>query len=100
MIRYGGEEFAMILYDSNLINARNLAEKMRHTVENTKFLESEGLNIKLTVSIGVASVYSCPEEKMDQLIIAADAALYEAKKLGRNQVVVNNSLCPEAAQDL
>jgi diguanylate cyclase len=96
LIRYGGEEFAMILYDSDLDNANHLAEKMRQTVENEKFLANEDLNIKLTVSIGVASVHYCLEEKMDQLIIAADAALYKAKKLGRNRVVVNDSLFHES----
>ena len=71
--RYGGEEFVVLLPDTPVEHARQIAESIRAAVEK----------LGATVSIGVASELS----SIEALIRKADEALYEAKRLGRNQVV-------------
>jgi diguanylate cyclase (GGDEF)-like protein/PAS domain S-box-containing protein len=85
--RYGGEEVLLILPDANLENTYKRAEELRDLISrfNVKHL---GLSLgKITASFGVAS---CPEngEDMEDVIRAADAALYLAKAGGRNQVII------------
>lgn len=85
LARYGGEEFAVILPGIPKEGALSVAEKLRTCVEKTRFLY-QGRRIPLTISVGVATII--PEEKSPQgLFERADAALYDAKKQGRNCVV-------------
>ena len=79
--RYGGEEFAALLPDTDAQGAESIAEKMRQAVEA---LETEGGRV--TVSFGVASVLANDGLTPNSLVAAADAALYEAKRAGRNAV--------------
>ncbi|ACM93567.1 diguanylate cyclase [Nautilia profundicola AmH] len=76
--RWGGEEFVIILPDTDKETAKLVAEKIRKTVENTDFD-----NLKITVSIGVAQ----KEKNFNETFKIADMKLYEAKELGRNRVV-------------
>jgi diguanylate cyclase (GGDEF)-like protein len=85
--RYGGEEFGVICRGVTLPNAGILAERIRSTIETTIF-EHEGTKLPITVSIGVAGHPEAPVETASQLIAAADAALYEAKRGGRNRVLL------------
>lgn len=78
--RWGGEEFLILLKNTNLDAAVLTAERIRSTVESTKF---ENLN-RVTVCIGVASYNS--SEEIRSLISRADNAMYEAKSLGKNLV--------------
>ncbi|SFN72802.1 sensor domain-containing diguanylate cyclase [Proteiniclasticum ruminis] len=78
--RLGGEEFIILLYDSNLKTAELLAERARSVVEHTDF----GLQRPLTISLGVAE--KKPGETFNELYKRADDALYTAKSMGRNQV--------------
>jgi diguanylate cyclase (GGDEF)-like protein len=84
--RYGGEEMAVILPQTDLAGAEQGAERMRHAIENMQIqrLDGGGL-LPITASFGVASF---PAEGSDKtaLIAAADAALYRAKDGGRNRV--------------
>ncbi len=82
--RFGGEEFVVVLPETPLDQAVELAERLRKNVEETVFLEQRG-GIQLTVSVGVAAF---PEHgELDQaLFAAADAAVYRAKNQGRNRV--------------
>ena len=82
--RYGGEEFAVILPNTLLEGAKNVAERIRKTIENhdIKYQETQ---INVTVSIGVA-VMDSHDTRYEDLISRADIALYKAKNLGRNQV--------------
>jgi diguanylate cyclase len=83
--RYGGEEFMILLLDCPNQRAIEIAERIRSTVEKEKFPISDGEFIHITISIGVSSF---PEtiQNLNELLKQADAALYEAKRSGRNQV--------------
>jgi diguanylate cyclase (GGDEF)-like protein len=82
--RYGGEEFAVIAPECNLSKAGSLAERLREAVEELQ-LEAAGLKLHVTISIGVAfAQWPGYERSPAELIKAADAKLYEAKRGGRN----------------
>lgn len=90
--RYGGEEFAILLPETDVEGARNLAERLRSEVENTVSVY-EGNRIGVTVSVGIAyfTIDACQAETngkalLDKLLQEADKALYRAKEKGRNQV--------------
>jgi diguanylate cyclase len=86
--RYGGEEFAVLLPQTELEGARHLAEQIRRTVAcNNIRLKSNGRQLgHITLSVGCAEY--APQEALSDLIRRADEALYEAKRRGRNRVVV------------
>jgi diguanylate cyclase (GGDEF)-like protein len=85
--RYGGEEFAILLSQTNQKHAMGVAEKLRRLIESWQF---PGVPRPVTISAGVAT---CPHHgtTRDQLVKAADAGLYAAKQSGRNCVRVISS---------
>lgn len=85
--RYGGEEFGVICRGVPLSSAGILGERLRATVEQTEF-EHEGALLPITISVGVAGHPEVDIENGVQLIAAADSALYEAKRGGRNRVLL------------
>ncbi|NMF95885.2 GGDEF domain-containing protein [Aromatoleum toluolicum] len=85
--RYGGEEFIGILPQTNLDGGMAVAERLRCEVEN---LVVDGL--KVTISIGVSAYADTGTESVDQLIHAADQALYRSKAGGRNCVTRADSI--------
>jgi len=84
-IRFGGEEFLVLLVDVQPGYSVQVAEKIRKAIEN-KVINAGVVNLKKTVSIGV-SEYPLDSEKLWQCIKFADIALYRAKEEGRNRVV-------------
>ena len=84
--RYGGEEFAVVLPETNLEGARIACERLRRMVAEHGF-EYEDLTLKVTISIGIAFYDNTTKETVSELINKADKALYRAKKEGRNRVV-------------
>jgi diguanylate cyclase (GGDEF)-like protein len=84
--RVGGEEFAILLPETDLAAAREVAERLRAAVAAHRVQRPEGLPVAITVSIGVAA--SEPGRNLDTLMSRSDSALYEAKRSGRNRVVV------------
>ncbi len=80
VFRYGGEEFVVVLPDTDIKGARKLAEDIRALVEEEDF----GIEGKVTVSIGV--VERRDQESVEKLIDRADKAMYRAKKAGKNRV--------------
>jgi two-component system, cell cycle response regulator len=83
--RYGGEEFAVMMPETELEDALVLAEKIRSLIESSP-IDTQAGPLPITVSMGVASVPRSKIHSAKELIIAADKALYRAKKSGRNQV--------------
>jgi diguanylate cyclase (GGDEF)-like protein len=100
--RYGGEEFAIILPETGIQLAHEVAERIRSQVEKQKLI-FEDKTLGVTVSIGLASLsqikfhmekdktdrFNGIDDSLDQLLLRkADEALYQAKQTGRNQVVI------------
>ncbi len=85
-IRYGGEEFMLILFENDGKGALKVAERLRRDVESHVF-EWKGEPLRLTISSGVAVFPGAGVTTPDELIARADAALYKAKTAGRNMVV-------------
>lgn len=84
--RYGGEEFALLLPDSDFSGAKIAAERLRQNVEKT-LIGADGFKFNITVSIGIAQ-YQFDDDDLENLIHRADIALYQAKQTGRNRVAV------------
>ncbi len=92
--RYGGEEFAILLAQTNQQHAIGVAEKLRRMVEAWQF---PGVPRAVTISVGAAT---CPDHGVtrDELVKAADLGLYAAKQAGRNRVCMATERQSSAAQ--
>jgi len=85
--RNGGEEFSILMTDCPRDKVMEVAERIRKVVQEHKFYLIDGQEIKITVSIGVA-IYPDTVDDINQIVEKADSALYEAKRTGRNKVVL------------
>lgn len=88
--RYGGEEFAIILHNTTSDNASHFVERLRKAIEDTEFTFQETV-LKVTISFGIAQI-STKNGDNKAWMEAADKALYQAKRQGRNQGVVYESM--------
>jgi diguanylate cyclase (GGDEF)-like protein len=95
--RLGGEEFAVLLPHADIDQARDVAERIRRAVEDIR-LAGNLSGLRITSSIGVARVRP-GERNPDGALARADAALYLAKKQGRNCVVAGSDLVPSRLAD-
>lgn len=86
LARYGGEEFVVLLPEAQLYDALTFAEKMRQAVAATPVKVADGLEVPVTVSVGIASLPYSAFTSGSEMIAAADRALYRAKRNGRNRV--------------
>lgn len=87
--RFGGEEFVILMYNINLENAQNVAEKIRQHIEAIEIIDND-LTLRFTVSLGVALYDEAIDNKnLEYTLKRADKALYMAKQNGRNQVRVS-----------
>jgi diguanylate cyclase (GGDEF)-like protein len=93
--RYGGEEFAVICRGIDLTGAVAFGERIRRCVDGQAFIYN-GVDIKVTVSVGVAAVADVGMKEPSELIGAADDALYQAKRQGRNRVISGNAAAEKA----
>lgn len=85
--RYGGEEFSVILPETDLSEALDVAEKIRKSVESLVVKAENGdVPLKVSISMGVAS-FPLDGDSPEKLIGAADEALYAAKEAGRNRTI-------------
>lgn len=91
--RYGGEEFAFVFPESSLAEAHVLSERFRRRCASFDILLPDGREVCVTTSIGLADA---SESSLEDALRRADAALYEAKRLGRNQVVLAEAMTPES----
>lgn len=87
--RYGGEEFVAVLPDTPLDAAKQLAEQLRESIIKLAIPHKHSKSGEfITLSLGVAQLNPTADNKPEQLLEAADKALYQAKEKGRNQVIV------------
>jgi diguanylate cyclase (GGDEF)-like protein len=84
--RWGGEEFIVLLPDTDATGATVLAEDLRVAVQQLRCLDPQGRPLPLTVSIGLHAQPQPTSRQRDELLAAADQAMYQAKRLGRNRV--------------
>jgi len=82
--RYGGEEFIILLPETTAVDALTVAERIRNTISAISF----GFDAPVTASFGVVCTRSARIENKEDMIFRADAALYHAKRLGRNRTVI------------
>ncbi len=88
--RYGGEEFAVILPNSTSENAEAIAERIRFSIASSQMLRDGQQTAPITVSIGLSCQVAAFDRSPHELIRAADAALYDAKRAGRNCIRIRN----------
>jgi diguanylate cyclase (GGDEF)-like protein len=96
--RYGGEEFAILLVQTDMDSALTIAERIRHSIAEQRFEGEGNETLVATLSIGVAALHGCNRAQnakalAQQLVARADQALYRAKQGGRNCVM---TLLPES----
>jgi diguanylate cyclase (GGDEF)-like protein len=88
--RFGGDEFALLLPDTGSDGAVSVGERIRERIAATHFLEGDGLAIRLTVSVGVATLPDVAASA-ESLVQAADKAMYRVKEHGKNGIYVAGS---------
>lgn len=86
--RLGGEEFVVMMPDTDLAKAYIVGERLRQRIANDPFLTSQGKQLTITSSVGLAALEGV-EDTPDALLKRADLALYSAKRDGRNRVVTD-----------
>ncbi|CAK4824536.1 unnamed protein product [Aphanomyces euteiches] len=85
--RFGGEEFIVLLPDTEPEGAMKVARTIRATIEALQIVhKGSSINDYVTVSLGVATIAPVLEQTAKELVYAADQALYEAKQTGRNRI--------------
>jgi diguanylate cyclase (GGDEF)-like protein len=89
-VRYGGDEIVLLMPETDKTQGMMLAERLRKTIED----ESREAGLPKTISVGVAEWSPENPEQPRDIFARADAALYDAKKGGRNRVCVSNAECP------
>lgn len=88
--RYGGEEFCVILPETDLLGAADVAERIRDGFQHIQF-EFGGISLKATLSVGV-TIIDPEDTRYENMITRADAALYQAKESGRNRMVLSEAM--------
>ena len=85
--RFGGEEFIILMSNTQSETAFGVAESLRAAVAGNEFYSEDRYRIPVTISAGVASFHGEPEVTVDNILGRADASLYRAKESGRNRVM-------------
>ncbi len=93
LVRYGGDEFIILLPHRSKFQALELTRRLREKVNQTGFLQDEGLNIRVTASYGIATL---PEDARDreELLSMADKAMFCSKGRGKDRIMLGRELTP------
>ena len=93
LVRYGGDEFIILMPHCSQEEALAKVRRLRQTLNATRFLQKEGLNLQLTASYGIASL---PQDGQDRetLLLIADRAMFSSKGRGKNGIMVGRDLIP------
>jgi diguanylate cyclase (GGDEF)-like protein len=93
LVRYGGDEFIILLPNLSQAEALELVRRMRRAINATAFLQEEGVNLHLTASYGIATL---PEDAQDRetLLAIADRAMFTSKGRGKDCIMVGKDLIP------
>lgn len=93
LVRYGGDEFVILMPQRGKSQALALTRRLREELNQTDFLTDEGLDIRLTASYGIATL---PEDAQDreELLAIADQALFHSKGRGKDRIMVGRDLTP------
>lgn len=86
--RFGGEEFVILMPDTDSTSAEETAERLRNLVAKNIIYTNEDLELSVIISVGVSEWNSNKPIEINTLLGQADRALYQAKELGRNKVMV------------
>lgn len=95
--RWGGEEFLILLPLQGLVSAKAALERCRVRIQGEPVQSEDGRAVRVTASFGLAAFPGCGADSMQGLLAAADAALYRAKRGGRNRVDVAPARPPQRA---
>lgn len=99
VVRYGGEEFAVVLPDCHITYGLVVAERMREAIQNLSIAVGPDINLQITVSIGGAFAPQIPGSHASSWIDRADKELYRAKNGGRNRVCMDQPLLMEVTPE-
>ncbi len=91
--RYGGEEFAVVLYHTSLNDAQNISERMLTAIRKLNIKHEQSPHEIVTISMGLATILPTHHDDMQKLVEEADKCLYRSKEHGRNRVewqILNN----------
>jgi diguanylate cyclase (GGDEF)-like protein len=96
LVRYGGDEFIILLPHRSQEEALDLTRRLRRALNESTFLNGEGLNLRLTASYGVATM---PQDAQDRegLLLIADRAMFSSKGRGKDRIMLGRNLIPVAA---
>lgn len=87
LARYGGDEFIVLMPETNTEQAFLIAERIRKEVE-TAIIDAGGVSMSATISLGIADMLPATDRSVEAIISRADKALYTAKQAGRNHAVI------------
>jgi diguanylate cyclase (GGDEF)-like protein len=90
LTRFGGEEFACILPETDPAGAHKIAQMLKASIGNLQIVHAQGIEHRVSVSIGVASGYPHAGCSSDKLLLLADQCLYQAKMDGRNSICADD----------
>ena len=94
--RYGGEEFVLVLPDTAPHEAQAMAQRLCHAIRNTPLTLASGEELRVTVSVGIHADVPTAGLAWEPLVDAADAAMYRAKRSGRDRVVISSRSVADA----
>ncbi len=88
--RFGGDEFIILMPETNAETARKIAERLREIIAGKTLAKYQAIDISITISLGIAEWGGHQSTELNDLLDRADRALYQAKEGGRNRVVVSS----------